>query len=401
MMRGVGGPVQCVCSETVGRRIPPFYCTPVAARARQGYRDRQPMNPTVRLSLIAAGAATVLAFVSASQTYLSMLNHGHSFVRMFTWQLGCWGLWALVAPWIMRVSGRITLARLLALGVALTVVQGLIAAQLTVWLRPYTPVSTYSFTQALQISWPFLAIVGPLVYSLLVVGGTALRAYERAKQLELRESQLEAEVTRAQLDVLSLEIQPHFLFNTLNSIAALIRLNDGKGALGMLLGLSDLMRSTLDRSAGQLAPLEQEVALVKRYVDIQRARFGDRLEVAYRIDETCERADVPTFLLQPLVENAMRHGLAPGTRTCHLEIGASSHNGSELRLWVTDDGAGLPAGFDLAQHAGTGLRNTTSRINRLYGRAATVSVRPHDPAGTTVELTFPRTRNAIAAGEDA
>jgi LytS/YehU family sensor histidine kinase len=224
-----------------------------------------------------------------------------------------------------------------------------------------------------------------------------LRAYERASQLELRESQLEAEVTRAQLDALSLEIQPHFLFNTLNSIAAMIRLNDGKGALSMLLGLSDLMRSTLDRSAGQVAPLADEVALVKRYIDIQRARFGDRLDVAYRIDEACERADVPTFLLQPLVENAMRHGLATGAGTCHLEIGAAPHNGSELRMWVSDDGAGLPAGFDLAHDAGTGLRNTSSRLNRIYGHAATLSVRPNDPAGTRVEVTFPRSYAPIAA----
>jgi sensor histidine kinase YesM len=359
------------------------------------------MNPTFRIALIAAGAATALALVSAAQTYLSMLDHGHSFVRMFTWQLGCWGLWAAVAPWIVRLSGRLGIARLIGLGVALTIVQGLLAAQLTVWLHPYTPVVSYSYRQALQISWPFLVIVGPLVYSLLVVGGSALRAYDRAQQLELRESQLEAEVTRAQLDALSLEIQPHFLFNTLNSIAALIRLDDGRGALSMLVGLSDLMRSTLDRSAGQVAPLADEVALVKRYVDIQRARFGDRLDVAYRIDQACERADVPTFLLQPLVENAMRHGLAPGEGTCHLEIGAAPHNGSEVRVWVSDDGAGLPAGFDLIRDAGTGLRNTSSRIHRIYGRAATVRVHANHPAGTRVELTFPRSPAAVAAGAPA
>jgi sensor histidine kinase YesM len=359
------------------------------------------MNPTLRISLIAAGAAVFLAFVSASQTYLSMLNHGHSFVRMFTWQLACWGLWAAVAPWIVRVSGRVGIARLVALGVALTVVQGLLAAQLTVWLHPYTPVVSYSYRQALQISWPFLVVVGPMAYSLLVVGGAALRAYERTKQLELRESQLEAEVTRAQLDALSLEIQPHFLFNTLNSISALIRLNDAQGALTMLVGLSDLMRSTLDRSGGQVAPLAQELALVKRYIDIQRARFGDRLEVAYRIDESCERADVPTFLLQPLVENAMRHGLAQGDRTCHVEIGASPHNGSDVRLWVSDNGAGLKAGFDLAHDAGTGLRNTSSRINRIYGHAATLTVRSNVPAGTRVELTFPRSHLPVAASVPA
>src|SRR6185503_6389060 len=115
-------------------------------------------------------------------------------------------------------------------------------------------------------------------------GGKAFAAYERANRLALRESQLEAEVTKARLDALSLEIQPHFLFNTPNSIAALIPLHAHRGPLSMLVGLSDLMRSTLDRTGGQLAPLGDEVALVRRYVDIQRARFGDRLEVHYSID---------------------------------------------------------------------------------------------------------------------
>jgi sensor histidine kinase YesM len=372
----------------------------VAAGVRQGYNRHLQMNPPLRISLIAGAAAVFLALISASQTYLTMLDHGHSFVRLLAWQLGCWGQWALIAPWVVRISGGLGVSRLLALGVVLTGVQLVFAAQLTVWLRPYTPVAEYTYGQALQLLWPAV-IVGPLAFGLLVLGGKMFATYERYRRLELRESQLEAEVARAQLDALSLEIQPHFLFNTLNSIAALIRLNDSQGALSMLVGLSDLMRSTLDRSGGQVAPLAQEVALVKRYVDIQRARFGDRLEVAYRIDESCERADVPTFLLQPLVENAMRHGLAQGDGTCHVEIGASPHNGSDVRLWVSDNGAGLKAGFDLAHDAGTGLRNTSSRINRIYGRAATLSVRANDSAGTRVELTFPRSHPAVTAGAPA
>jgi len=225
----------------------------------------------------------------------------------------------------------------------------------------------------------------------LIVGGQAFAADERARRLELRETQLEAELTRAQLDALRLEIQPHFLFNTLNSIAALIRASNNKAALAMLLGLSDLMRKTLDRPAGQMAPLGDELGLVMSYVDLQRARFGDRLEVAYHIDEACRRLEVPTLLLQPLVENALRHGLAPQAAAGHLEIGADRRSGDELRLWVTDDGVGLPAGFDAARDAGTGLRNTRSRIERLYGSAAALVVRPNVPAGTIVELRLPAT----------
>jgi len=358
------------------------------------------MTTSARISLVAAAAAVFLSLVSASQTYLSMLDHGHSFMRIFAWQLGCWGPWAIVAPWLVRVSGRFSIPKLIGVGVLLTVAQIVVAAQITVWLRPYQPVVLYSYVQSLNLLWPVRIVIDPLAYGLLIVGGKAFAVYERANRLALRESQLEAEVAKARLDALSLEIQPHFLFNTLNSIAALIRTHDNRGALSMLVGLSDLMRSTLDRSGGQLAPLGDEVALVRRYVDIQRARFGDRLDVNYRVETRCERVEVPTFLLQPLVENAMRHGLAAEARTCHIEIGAASNDGLGVRVWVSDDGRGLPPDFDLKRHAGTGLRNTSSRLNRLYGAAAQLTVKANASGGTTVELTLPGTPVGELVGED-
>jgi signal transduction histidine kinase len=357
------------------------------------------MPPSTRIALIAVAVAVFFSLVSASQTYLSMLDHGHAFWRIFAWQLGCWGPWAIAAPWLVRASGRFSVPRLVVVGVLLTVAQVVVSAQITVWVRPYKPVVLYSYVQALNLLWPVRIVLDPLVYGLLVVGGKAFTAYERANRLALRESQLEAELTKARLDALSLEIQPHFLFNTLNSIAALIRMHDNRGALSMLVGLSDLMRSTLDRTGGQLAPLGDEVALIRRYVDIQRARFGDRLEVNYRIETACEQVEVPTFLLQPLVENAMRHGLAADARTCHVEIGAAANDGIGVRLWVSDDGRGLPPDFDLQHHAGTGLRNTSSRLNRLYGAAAHLTVKGNESGGTTVELTLPGTPVGELAGE--
>ena len=341
------------------------------------------------MAIVSAATAACLALATASQTYISMLSHGHSFVRLFTWQLACWGFWAVIAPWTVRLSGRYSLGRLAALGLVLTMVHGAVAAQMTVWFQPYQPVAFYTVRQGLATLWWALVLIDPLVYLLLVVGGRAFAAHERARQLELRETQLEAELTRATLDALRLEIQPHFLFNTLNAIAAQIRTNNNASALTMLLGLSDLMRATLDRPAGQLAPLGEELSVVKCYVDLQRARFGDRLEIAYDIDDACRRLEVPTLLLQPLVENALRHGLAPQAAAGRLEIGAARHNGAELRLWVTDNGVGLPHGFDPSRDAGTGLRNTRSRIERLYGSAAALVVRPHAPAGTIAELILP------------
>jgi len=152
------------------------------------------------------------------------------------------------------------------------------------------------------------------------------------------------------------------------------------------------MRTTLDRSPDQLTPLGQELSLVKRYIDLQRARFGDRLEVSYRVDEECERHMVPTFLLQPIVENALRHGLAASQASGHLEVGARLDAGEQqLRVWVRDNGVGLRQGFDLARDAGTGLRNIASRLERLYGAKAMLSIRPGESSGTVVELALPAT----------
>ena len=127
---------------------------------------------------------------------------------------------------------------------------------------------------------------------------------------------------------------------------------------------------------------------VKRYVDLQHARFADRLRVHYDIEDRCHELTVPTFLLQPLVENALRHGAAQQAATCHIQIGACTEAG-RLRLWVKDDGAGLPRGFDLERDAGTGLSNTRSRLAQLYGAAASFDVRPGEAAGTIVEIAFP------------
>ncbi|HVE52780.1 MAG TPA: histidine kinase, partial [Ramlibacter sp.] len=223
---------------------------------------------------------------------------------------------------------------------------------------------------------------------ILLATGSAYAARRRARQLDIRESRLEAALARAQLDALRLEIQPHCLFNTLNSVSALIRLKEHDNALRMLIGLSDLLRAAVDQPKDQLVALTSEIDFVKRYVDLQRVRFADRLDVRYEIGEDCTGLAVPTFLLQPLVENALRHGAAPQTGRCHVEIGASADCG-RLRLWVADDGAGLRQDFDLARHAGTGLSNTRSRLAQIYGAAATFEVRAGTAAGTIVEIAFP------------
>jgi sensor histidine kinase YesM len=257
------------------------------------------------------------------------------------------------------------------------------------WVQPFLPFS-YDFAD-LKNRWWFYVLVDPLLVTLIIVGGRSVANYERTAQLEVRESQLEARLTRAQLDALRLEIQPHFLFNTLNSLAALIRANDNTAALSMLLSLSDMMRDTLGRTDRQTAPLGRELELIRKYVELQRVRFGNRLQVRYQVDRAAEGCTIPVLLLQPLVENALRHGLAPRAGGGQLVVGASLDSSEFLRLWVSDDGVGLRPGFELSRDAGTGLRNTRARLLHLYGSRAELSVRREPGGGTLIEIALPAT----------
>jgi hypothetical protein len=352
--------------------------------------------PARRALLLACATALVLSLMVSAQIYLSMLSHGHSFARLFGWQLGSWIFWGLLAPLVLRVGGTLqdsrSMRRLLVstagLWLLLMAIHAVTIALLAVSIRPFYPLPSPSFRNGLVNQLPSLFVIDSFVFGILLAGGSAYIGNRRARRLDLRESRLEAELARAQLDALRLEIQPHFLFNTLNSIAALIRLKDHDGALNMLLGLSDLMRTAVERPKHHLVALSAEIEFVKRYVDLQRTRFGERLQVQYQIREDCGDVAVPTFLLQPLVENALRHGAAPQAGTCHVRIGACKEAG-RLHLWVQDDGAGLPAGFDMARHAGTGLNNTRSRLAQLYGSAASFDVRADDGSGAIVEIAFP------------
>ena len=347
------------------------------------------------LALGAAGSSLV-ALTVAAQIYLSMLHHGHSFARIAVWQLCSWSIWAAATPAVLRLGGRLTsrsvpsaaaTLRVIATGLVILVTHMLIASMATVWLQPYLPVERFRLGAALilqVISVP----VDLLVYGLLLVLGAGLAVYQRAQNLEVRESRLEADLARAQLDALRLEIEPHFLFNSLNSIAALIRTRSSDRALSMLLELSQLLRAAVDGRRQHTTTLAEETAFVKRYIELQRVRFSDRLDVHYAISPESERCAVPAFLLQPVVENAFRHGFARRSGACHLEL-AATIDGSQLHLSVRDDGAGLPPNFDLSEQAGTGLGNARLRLQRLYDGAAQIRLERADGGGTIAHIRLP------------
>jgi two-component system, LytTR family, sensor kinase len=348
------------------------------------------------LPIIAAGGglATLLALSIAAQTYLSMLGHGHSFRRMLAWQLTTWAFWSCAAPLVLRRGAQFMArrprtvhdsVRLVWLGMLLLAVHSVIAAQLTIWIQPFMPDVTDEFGDAWVSQLPAIFVIDLLAYGLLVALGGALWTYRRAQALEVRESRLETELARAQLQALRLEIEPHFLFNTLNTIAALVRLKDNSRAVEMLVGLGDFMRSNLDRPREPLVTLATEIGWVKRYVSLQHARFGDRLDVDYHIAEDCLDQLVPTLLLQPIVENAFRHGLSRQTDRGRLAVSAARQL-DVLSITIVDNGVGLPADFDADRHSGTGLRNVRARLDHLYGGAATFQICRAGDAGTMVTI---------------
>ena len=226
-----------------------------------------------------------------------------------------------------------------------------------------------------------------LIYTAIAGTGAAMTLYERYQDRQVAAARLQAELAAARLQVLRAHLQPHFLFNSLHSIAALARAGDTATVVRLIAALSDLLRHVLD-AGDRHAPLGEELEIVERYLDIQRARFADRLQV--KIDLAPEVADarVPLLIVQPLVENAVRHGLAPRVREGLLVIRAVRDNG-QTRIDVEDTGVGLPAGWTLDDAAGTGLRNLASRLAAEFGSAAALEVTAREGGGVRATVTLP------------
>lgn len=357
---------------------------------------------TGRILAIGSACAAFVALSVTAQTYLSMLGHGHSFWRILWWQLSVAGLWALFAPALVRLGAslqqtRVPVSRACAMVVgagALAIsAHTAIAAQLSIWLRPHVPVVVSDFGTAFRSQFESQFATDILVFAMLLVLGRTVAVSDRARRSALRESRLEAELARAHLETLRLEIQPHFLFNTLNSIAALIRMQANDKALTMLLGLGTLMRATIDRPPDHLTTLASEVDFVRQYLDLQGARFGDRLDVGLAVEPAAAHVMVPSFLLQPLVENALRHGIARKPGRSRLEIDVRLE-GDELLVTVQDDGVGLGPGFHLDRDAGTGLRNIRVRLQQLYGSAGRLEIDAVPAGGARVSVRLPSRRDS-------
>ena len=226
-----------------------------------------------------------------------------------------------------------------------------------------------------------------LTYAFIAMAYHAV-AYNRAvRERDLRALRLEVDLAEAKLASLESRLRPHFLFNTLNTIAALVR-DDPAAAETMIGQLSDLLRASLRADPGAEIQLAEELHLVEQYLEIQRVRFNDRLEIGLRASDEARLALVPQLILQPVVENAVRHGIAPRETGGSVWVLAERPDG-RLRLVVEDDGVGVSNGPSANAGAGIGLGGLRSRLAHLYGEDHRVEVAPRLPSGTRVTIEIP------------
>ncbi|MGE0130525.1 MAG: sensor histidine kinase [Blastocatellales bacterium] len=322
--------------------------------------------------------------------------------RMFALQLASWLAWMALIPavlWLRRrfpfERGALMRALPVHLPVHLLAIAMLCLAHAAMymglmWLimgvgrsSPAPPLNlwlTYWWIRDL----PFCA----LFYAMILGIGSALDYYRQFRERELRASQLETQLAQAQLQMLKMQLHPHFLFNTLNGITGLVRDNDNAAAVQMLVGLSELLRQTLDNSGKQEVRLGEELEWLELYLKLQQMRFSDRLRISIEAEPETLDALAPNLITQPLVENAIRHGLASRAASGSVSLTAR-RAGSRLELRVRDDGVGLPPDWRLEHNQGVGLANTVARLRQLYGTDFKLEISNREPGGVEAYLSIP------------
>ncbi|MFO8099226.1 MAG: histidine kinase [Salinibacter sp.] len=348
---------------------------------------------------------------------------------LFAFVVGLWTrlhLWALLTPvvlalfrWVdVRTSWRRGLWWGLALGLPIAALhvmleQGLFAVA-TFTREGVYPDFTTSFVRAEPYDvedWSLAVLLfrrfvtDYFTYFILAALCFAYEHFVRSRQQEAQAQALRAELAQAQLQALRMQVNPHFLFNTLNAIAVLVRGGDTSKAARTLRLLSDLLRATFKGADVQMVPLRKEIDLLERYLEIEQTRFGDRLQVDISVAPGVSEASVPYLILQPLVENAVRHGVAPHAEGGVVRVTAApaGRGGGQVELTVADSGPGFDT-LDpeaLSDEDGVGLSNTRQRLETLYGDSHSFALGTAAEGGARVTIRIPREPDSPPIGEDA
>ena len=313
-----------------------------------------------------------------------------------------WVIWAPLTPLIMRLARRYPVGWP---PVARSVVVHVLGVVCAAALRGVVyGAATYLVVGAVR-GVPFFAYLwrvslgwlpmGALVWGAIIAAGAALDYARRLKEREVRDAELRAQLARAELATLRARLHPHFLFNALHSIGALVRGNENAAAVRVVAELSELLRDAISRDAPDMVRLRDELAFVRRYLDIEAVRFADRLRVEWDLQPGVDDAVVPSLVVQPLVENAMRHAVAASWNAGRLRISAR-RDGRALAIDVSDDGPGVAAdGLTTNRTAagpnrvGLGLADTRARLTRLYGADCSLTLAAGALGGATASLRVP------------
>jgi two-component system LytT family sensor kinase len=349
--------------------------------------------------LVAVLLCSIVGLLNAAETYFwgQVSGHPFAFLRAVAVQAPVWILWSFVAPSCARWGQRFRPEWPLARAVVLAHIAGVAAT--TTFFAVISTIAHHAvslgvprdpFWIDLRNGWVYAMPLATITYAATVGVGYAAEHGRRVRELE----QLKTQLAQSQLSALRMQLNPHFLFNALHTIAVFVREHDETHAVELIERLGDVLRHVLRNSTAFEAPLASEIAFVQKYVEIEQARFGDRLSVSYGLGDDLRGVLVPQLIVQPLVENALKHGLAPRAAAGHLAI-AARRVGESLELTVADDGIGLASGWD-ASH-GVGLANMRARLHRMYGDNARLALETRPEGGVRATVTLPF-RTEAAAG---
>ncbi|MFN2596154.1 MAG: sensor histidine kinase [Pyrinomonadaceae bacterium] len=351
--------------------------------------------------VIIFGFWTFFSFLYANQIYFEMLHNPamhHSWWRIVYWQLVVWYAWCCLTPVILDLGRRFPVeggawwrGLLLHLPVSalLSIVHLAASTYVKMTIRPFDVWSdTRPFSPQYRSELSGFFLFDFVMYWAILGVGYAFDYRERYRERESLASQLRAQLAQAQLESLKMQLHPHFLFNTLHTISGLVRAGERSSAVNMIAGLSELLRRALHSADEQEVPLRDEVKFVELYLDIQKVRFSDRLKVRVEVAPDTLDALVPNLILQPLVENAVRHGISPDETAGTVVVNAYRSDGT-LHLSVCDDGPGLQSGWRDGHGEGIGLANTRARLERLYGSDQRFELRNGADVGVTASIAIP------------
>jgi signal transduction histidine kinase len=343
------------------------------------------------------GVATLLGVLSTLQAYqfVGLFEEPpQPFTHLLAVNMAFWYAWGLLAPIVLWLARRFPLERGVwrrSLLVHLVAVVGLTFAHVVLYQAAWsllvpTALKYPWWTRVLRsYAWNFDWEMA--IYFGLVGFSHASRYYREIQERRVRGAQLETRLAQAQFEALQRQLHPHFLFNTLNAISALMH-RDVDAADEMLARLSDLLRMALDRRGVQEISLKDELEFLGKYLEIEQTRFGERLTVSYDIDPDALDARVPNLLLQPLVENSIRHAVGATIEPRRIDVSARCR-GDRLLLEVRDDGPGLSAERPPSAKKGLGLANTRARLEQLYGSNQQLQLTEPESGGLLVTIDIP------------